>query len=499
MPAPEKHTVEETFFYRYPDLFQKGLLLATIKSYQFYKSIKAKLCPFESQRNNRRPDFTAPNYNRVFTMVAAHWDHWAPQLDQSQEYEVSLDQLEDMISQEMRQNRLTQAEAEKLFEQLKLDLDTVSFGPDILRKLHEHPMVTRWLDRRAATNLIEQAFNSRNLRPMTLADLKIQVDAAQLALTTAGTNVTRGADLIYGRKICDLPFPTDLDKLNSAMGGGPRSGSTTLIAGVNGSGKSILAMQLARHYACNGARVVVFTTEQSPDQLLIRMLCSYLRIGIDRFLEVPAAFANLPTEQRRHVHLDLPLVPESVMAEYADQIREFYTLIWPRLFFVDWSKSPMAVYKDFDVEMANLANTGWDPDIVVFDWIGGSLESVRSSSKSGLDTRLLYKEAVETLVAHGKKHNRVMIATAQIGKGKVKDNTTHVRMPHLAECLSMTDNITNFIGISSLKNSSTSAGEGLQTDRAEYQWLCLDKSRFGPGGSVRVKAAFRIQAFLADS
>ena len=192
------------------------------------------------------------------------------------------------------------------------------------------------------------------------------------------------------------------------------------------------------------------------------------------------------------------MIPDDVLADHHPQIVQFYQDIWPRILFVDWSQAPMAVYKDFDAEMDRIAATGWDPDVVIFDWIGGGIDNVRGSGGGKqLDIRILYKEAIETIISHGKRTNRVMIAMAQLNKKEVGPSKKAVLMQDLAECKAMTDNVTNFVGISALRNKmdSTTEFSELKQTLLLKQYLNLDKSRFGPGGLVPVEAHFRIQAF----
>lgn len=54
---PKKTQVDDRFIRMHPELFQKQIILAAIKSYQFYRKMKERLCPYEESRQSRRPDF----------------------------------------------------------------------------------------------------------------------------------------------------------------------------------------------------------------------------------------------------------------------------------------------------------------------------------------------------------------------------------------------------------------------------------------------------------
>ena len=494
---PEKYEVTDRFMRMHPHLFQKTILLAAIRSRNFYLQMKKRLCPMEESRKSRRPDFHSLEFNKIYGLVSDYWDMMESVLTPGQDYQMGFNDVEEMLLSEVNHSRLDKEEAIKLSKVMEIDMQLFEFAPEALARMHQHPMVSAWLEKRAATNMIEFAFNQRMIKPMTLEEIVQQANAAKASLIGESNKMIRGADIIFGTTGSSLPFPTDIPLVNEATAGGLRPRTTTLVAGINGGGKTILAMQWAKHFALNGANVVVFTTEQPPDQLITRMICNHLQVGFDRFTQVGLT-STVPLDQRRHLAQQFNVVPEDVMHEHYDKIVEFYNMIWPRLFFIDWSGSSMAVYKDFDAEMERITATGWDPDVVIFDWIGGGIDSPRGGKGGvGLDIRLLYKEAIETIIAHGKRTNRVMIAMAQLNKKDVGPSKKAVVMSDLAECKSMTDNVTAFVGLSALreKSDSTKDENRLKPTLLLKQYLNLDKSRFGTGGLVPVEAAFRIQAF----
>lgn len=494
---PEKYEVTDRSLRMHPHLFQKTVLLAAIRSRNFYRHMKTKLCPHEEARKSRRPDFQSLEFNKIYGLVADYWDMMESTLDPARDYQMGFNDVEEMLLSEVNHSRMSQEDALALSKAMEIDMQLFEFSQDALARMHQNPILLGWLQKRAAANTIELAFNRRMIKAMSLDELIQHATAIKATLVGDSNKLVRGADLIFGTTGSSLPFPTDIPLVNEATAGGLRPKTTTLVAGINGGGKTILAMQWAKHFALSGANVVIFTTEQPPDQLIARMICNHLQVGFDRFTKVGAT-STLPLHERRTSMQQFSIVPEDVMHEHYDKIVEFYNLIWPRLFFVDWSASSMAVYKDFDAEMERIVATGWDPDVVIFDWIGGGIDSPRGEKGGGaLDIRLLYKEAIETIISHGKRTSRVMIAMAQLNKKDVGPSKKAVVMSDLAECKSMTDNVTAFVGISALreKSDSTKDENRLKPTLLLKQYLNLDKSRFGTGGMVPVEAAFRIQAF----
>ena len=492
---PEKQSITDRFLKLHPEFFQKILLQAAIKSVKFYVNIKAVLCPFEAERKGRRPDFHKPEFNRVYGMVADYWEAVLPSLVPTQDYCIGIADLEELLRGEILGGRLNAADATAIFDELKSDYELFEFPPDVLSRLSSNEQVVAWLKLRAAANISDFIHSRRMLKVTTLEEMNSMIKAAQIAVRASSTRLVQMSDLLYQKVESNVPLPTDLPELNKALGGGFRPRTTTLVAGINGGGKTILACQWAKHYAASGASVVVFTTEQPPEQLAQRVASNYLQVGFDRFTQTTTS-TDLSMSERRGAMSSMSIIPEDLFTTHAQQIEEFYYKVWKKLFFVDWAGSGLAVYRDFDSEMDRICEAGFDPDVVIFDWIGGGLDNLRDAAQSKLDLRALYKEAIEILINHGKRTNRVMIAMAQLNKANVGPKKKYVVMSDLAECKSMTDNVTNFIGISALRNfDSTSEGDGVKSQILSKQYLNVDKARMGPCGAVPVEVAFRIQAF----
>ena len=62
-------------------------------------------------------------------------------------------------------------------------------------------------------------------------------------------------------------MPTGVHGLDQLMGGGPYAGSTTLVVGATGSGKTTLALQFALEGVRRGERVMFINFQESPAQI----------------------------------------------------------------------------------------------------------------------------------------------------------------------------------------------------------------------------------------
>jgi circadian clock protein KaiC len=75
-------------------------------------------------------------------------------------------------------------------------------------------------------------------------------------------------------------LPSDLSELDALIGGGIEEGTSTLIVGAAGTGKSTLAAQFAAAAAQRGLSSSMFLFDESPNTLLTR--CAALNIDLDR-------------------------------------------------------------------------------------------------------------------------------------------------------------------------------------------------------------------------
>jgi circadian clock protein KaiC len=78
-------------------------------------------------------------------------------------------------------------------------------------------------------------------------------------------------------------LPSGLPAFDALVGGGLEEGTSTLIVGAAGTGKSTLAAQFVAEAARRGERSAMFVFDESPTTLLTR--CEDLGVGLEKFCE----------------------------------------------------------------------------------------------------------------------------------------------------------------------------------------------------------------------
>src|SRR5260221_2063216 len=82
--------------------------------------------------------------------------------------------------------------------------------------------------------------------------------------------------------------------------------------------------------------------------------------------------------QSTMAEVTLPYTPGELWAtqESWDAMDALTEVLDKHLMFIDWSNGGMTIEKDFDVsiEQALMTRPGWEPQVVITDWVGGGLE-----------------------------------------------------------------------------------------------------------------------------
>jgi circadian clock protein KaiC len=86
----------------------------------------------------------------------------------------------------------------------------------------------------------------------------------------------------HRQQLSRTKLPSDISELDALLGGGLEQGTSTLVVGPAGTGKSTLAAQFASAAAARGERGALFVFDESPQTLLAR--CDALNVGLSDYV-----------------------------------------------------------------------------------------------------------------------------------------------------------------------------------------------------------------------
>lgn len=116
------------------------------------------------------------------------------------------------------------------------------------------------------------------------ADWKLETDGASLDPLSALDVLSNLNERVSEGRVTDLqPVATGFVPMDKAIGGGLRSGELMLIGGAQGSGKTTLALQMARNMAASGQASVLYVCFEHEEDYLVQ-----------RLIAMESALATLP-------------------------------------------------------------------------------------------------------------------------------------------------------------------------------------------------------------
>jgi hypothetical protein len=287
---------------------------------------------------------------------------------------------------------------------------------------------------------------------------------------------------------CDIP------KLNETLSSF-RKGHAYLFIGGTGSGKTIIACQLAAAFSyINGASGLYISTEQKHDELYRRIVSN--KCSIPHRTISNGIFKDKLTPNELQRYLDFRQKANNLNSGDAQ--------------FINWGN----FQKQADINMIKKIEdeidlyekeSGKKVEYVILDWIGGALGSM---AEAGDKTRHIYQAAADALEELCRKRNFVAIAFAQAVPSSV--NKVKIDSQDLSECKTMGRNYSAIVGISSLyseeyckqldqeknkKRKDYRVGSDLD-EAVTYsmkQYLFISKSRFSEPKAVPFKREYEYQ------
>jgi hypothetical protein len=263
--------------------------------------------------------------------------------------------------------------------------------------------------------------------------------------------------------------------VNERMGGGLARGDATLIVGSTGAGKTVVASQVTGHFVIRcGAKGVFISTEQKGPGVLPRLVSCFS--GVD--------FSLL----NKHRTIQLDTLQPGPRRSVEDTL---LTLQRHHFHFRDWKPGDSIVsgIKSIVDHYCERLSPDGTIDFIVMDWIGGSIEH---GAKDKDESRMRMQHAADTIALLADELQIVTIATAQANPQQ-SAKVAQVGGQHISECKTMHRHFENLIGISGLQDVSVGDDDSISARYLHEQYLYIDKSRFGPGGSVPVSRLFATQ------
>ena len=475
---------------RAPETLERELIFGMAKFYKFYRAMRDIVCPYDPTNLSYRSDFSIDRYNILYRAINAFYRRFDHKNDLPEDFGIPNHLLGVYVIDWANRNGIPMDTAQKLLDEITQETEySAALELHALQALSEGKAFADWIQGRVTLLTANTINNQRQLGVLTLANLKDAVKRLETAtLPVRNDNIINGASFVYGkRRIAPFVALPNFPQLSTAIGGGFYWGDATMIAGINAGGKTILMMQLADAFATAGYRTVVVTTERRPDELFMRCVSNRLQVDLRRLSGMDKMLPNVEAE--------IDYIPEFVWNNpgMKSQMENIFSEYENNLLFIDWSKGEnLSIPTNFDSTMEQVERQGWIPQIVLFDWVGGGLDNIVKKE----NLRHYYQEAADCLINHGKRHKRIMIMAAQLDKNAVGPKKSYVDMSMLSECKTMTNNLTNCINITALRDNNAHAGDSVHSVMQPRQNLCVAKATRGLTGTiVPVRADFQFQQF----
>jgi replicative DNA helicase len=344
--------------------------------------------------------------------------------------------------------------------------DAEAMSPDMI-----FPAVAHWLKKKRGEKFIAlAAAGSIGLEELQ-KKIELEVDSIAGDLDET-TSFSFNSALEESQKGDVKRYKIGLSGVDKAMGGGVAKKEFSLFAIPSGGGKTVLACQFAQCLCGQDLRGLLITTEQSPKELIPRMVSAQCHVpfeiikdGVKENRLNPEQLARLESQRKR---LETSLIIE------------------------DWGKSDHDVAMELPALIRKARQKLGSVDFVILDWIGGSLGAGLRDNLS--QYRLILKLAADSLAHHANKLDLITIGFAQTNPTLSK-NKKKVDRTMLGESKTMGDKATNIVGVSALQALDEEEGSG-KSSYFEKQFAFLDKARKGTGGLVPIHRDFAFQRFL---
>lgn len=470
-----------------PVSFERYLMAAMLHSHKTYIFLRKYLGRWD-KKSDSKISFVTSHYNVLYEAIGTYWELFPAGVISPNPLPAF--HVKAILIDWNNTARVATAVIELIIQELdedlyKMELSTEFIETAILGTGFEHWQSTRLF--KQALHTVEQQSKKTVL---SIDDFIRTADTFRAQRATNKSRAIVGASLVRSSYAVAPKLKTSLTGLDAAIGGGFGMGETSIVAGISGGGKTVLACQLSLDFAKQGRRVVYVTTEIQPRALVARMASNYLQVDYGEFSN-PADLDVTLKPGERAAKKEIQVIPPRLWkdANYVEKLRLFEIEVLSNIVFVDWSDAAgQSAAQHLVGELDRIEDNGFAPEVMLFDWIGGGLDR----STTDLDLREMYKNTADFMINVAKARSIAGVLFAQLDKTKAT-NKPCPGMSLVAECKSMADNAWNFIGISSLTEKNAQNGGAF----AVRQNLYVEKARDGAAGVVPVERHFRFQRFVS--
>ena len=216
-----------------PETLERLLVVAALKSINFFRLIRNLVCPWLPKQQCHRPDFDNRHYNQVWPIIESWWAKFDKVPLPAMDFGIQMAHLKNYLVDRSKAGILPPEEAVAIADLLRPELANLEFTPELYQGLIECDAFQDWLKERAAAFEVKQMTHMLTTRQLTPELMQEAMD--RINATIATTPTARPLSSLVSRQAADPDELLATRYLCRSAG--------LLLCGPTGIGKSSLSMQ----------------------------------------------------------------------------------------------------------------------------------------------------------------------------------------------------------------------------------------------------------------
>ena len=282
-------------------------------------------------------------------------------------------------------------------------------------------------------------------------------------------------------------------------------GECGLGIGLSGSGKTVLAGQMASGFALSKYKTAYITTEQRSFMIIPRMVSANLNIKFDKIKNGIKSAFYLYEEYKDKNSDDIPdkVKPYLLTKREKESIEEFLPTINPYMRFENWSAKGLLIVDDLE-NTVRAYKEKFGLDVLVLDWIGGGIQLDDKS----LRPDIYYRNVADLIKNVALEYNIFIYALAQASDSAI--DKSFLSSTDIDQCKKMDVPFTFAMGVTAMfseefrlaenrkKFKGSNAGNTVKESKESYnryQNMCIWKNRMDPASVYPMERDFVYQRF----